>query len=538
MASFEERSLTNIKDDRDMRSPSPIACLVLIWILASEAVLAAQQANQLLPFSPSPAANSASDSSVVWPEPILPASSHHVVHVGDSEIPYLATWSSLPLKNAAGVPQATISATSYVREDVRDRAARPVMFAFNGGPGASSSPLHFEILGPRRFAHPLPDSGPPFVDNPQTLVDVADLVLIDPVGTGFSRELRAGGGRSYWNPEGDAKAAETFMRNWLHENDRTASPVYIIGESFGGFRLAEMAKDIGDLNVAGLVMVSPGTDMSGEAGAAVDQRFVFALPSMATAAFAHNGIQSAGRGVEQVFEEARIFAQNNYVVALQQGSALPVPERDRLAERMTRLVGLPASSIAAANLRIDTQDFLEQLIPGKVVGRLDTRVVAPKPAGPLVAGRSKAADDPALHMGASNIIRNTRVRDYLHNEIGVQTGLDYISLTLDVNFAWDWNSGSPKIEGNLRYLDPTPNLAKLMRDKPASRLLLLSGYYDLATPLLGQRYALTHSGLPLDRTRMVAFAAGHTVYEDDAARLQVSRELHDFVTRKNKAPSH
>ncbi|MFZ3264848.1 MAG: hypothetical protein WA172_12680, partial [Terriglobales bacterium] len=291
----------------------------------------------------------------------------------------------------------------------------------------------------------------------------------------------------------------------------------------------EMAKDIGDLKIVGLVLVSPGTDMSGEAGAARDQYFVFTLPSMAAAAYAHNRIQAAGRSVEQVFEEARAFAQNDYVVALQQGSALATPERDHLAEHMANLIGLPVSAIAAADLRIDTQDFLEQLVPGKVVGRLDTRVAAPKPAGPLVAGRPKAADDPALHMGASNIIRNTRARDYLCNEVGVKTGLDYISLTLDVNFAWDWNSGSHKIEDNLRSLNPTPNLAKLMKNKPASRLLLLSGYYDLATPVLYQRYALTHSGVPLDRTRMVAFAAGHTVYEDDAARQQVSKELHEFI---------
>jgi carboxypeptidase C (cathepsin A) len=195
---------------------------------------------------------------------------------------------------------------------------------------------------------------------------------------------------------------------------------------------------------------------------------------------------------------------------------------------MAQLIHLPEATIAAANLRVNTQDFLEQLLPGKIVGRIDTRVAAPKPEKPLVAGRDKAADDPALHMGASNIIRNSRVRDYLRNEIGVKTDLDYISLTLDVNFAWDWNSGSHKIEDNLRNLNPTPNLAKLMKEKPSSRLLLLSGYYDLATPVLQQRYALTHSGVPMDRTRMVAFAAGHAVYEGEALEA-VSKELHDFI---------
>jgi len=501
-----------------------------VWLsgMGSGARLCAQQ-NGAAASPPKPAAAAAAtDSTVLWPDVIAPVTSEHAVKLGETTIAYVASWSSIELKNAAGEAQATISATSYVRQNVADREQRPVIFAFNGGPGASSSPLHFGILGPRRFGPADANGKSSAIDNPQTLLDVADLVMIDPVGTGFSRELRAGGGQAYWNPEGDAKAAETVIREWLRNNRRTASPVFIVGESFGGYRLAEMAKDIGDVNIAGLILVSPGTDMSGEGGISNDQHFVFTLPSMATTAFVHKKSQDAGRGVEQIYEEARAFAQGDYVEALQLGSELKAQDRDRLADRMAKLIGLPASTISADNLRVDTQDFLEQLLPGEVVGRIDTRVAGPKPAGPLVAGRSKAADDPALHMGASNIIKNPRVRDYLRNEIGMKTDLDYISLTLDVNFAWDWNSGSHKIEDSLRNLNPTPNLTKLMEDKPACRLLLLSGYYDLATPVLYQRYALTHAGVPMDRTRMVAFAAGHSVYDDDT-RAAVSKELHEFI---------
>jgi carboxypeptidase C (cathepsin A) len=484
---------------------------------------------------------SSGDTTVVFAELIPPASSHHTIRVGDKAISYVATWSSTALKDTTGAVQATISSTSYVRDDVadhsqnrsQDRSQRPVIFAFNGGPGASSSPLHFGILGPRRLGPPDPNGSSTPIDNPQTLLDVADLVLIDPVGTGFSREFRAEGGRDYWNPEGDSKAAQTVIRDWLRNNNRSMSPLYIVGESFGGFRLAEMAKDIGDLNIAGLVLISPATDMSGESGMASDQHFVFTLPSMATAAYAQQPQPKPktgqnDRSVQQIYENARIFAQGDYVTALQQGSELRTEDCDRLAGRIAQLIHLPKSTIAAANLRINTQDFLEQLVPGRIVGRIDTRVAAPKPDKPLVASRDKAADDPALHMGASNIIKNSRVRDYLRNEIGVKTDLDYVSLTLDVNFAWDWNSGSHKIDDNLRNLNPTPNLAKLMKEKSSARLLLVSGYYDLATPLLHQRYALTHSGVPMDRTRMVAFAAGHTVYEGEALEA-VSKELHDFI---------
>jgi pimeloyl-ACP methyl ester carboxylesterase len=255
---------------------------------------------------------------------------------------------------------------------------------------------------------------------------------------------------------------------------------------------------------------------------------------MATAALAQGRIQASGRSVQQIFEEARAFSQSDYAVALQQGSELPAVERDRIADRMSELIGLPKASITAANLRIGTQDFLEQLLPGKIVGQIDTRVSAPKPSGPLVAGRTKAADDPALNLGTSNVQKSVWARNYMRNEVGVKTELDYISLTLDVNFAWDWNSGSSKLEDNLRF-NATPNIAKLMKDKPDCRLLLIGGYYDLATPLLYQRYALTHAGVPLDRTRMIAIAAGHAVYDDEGSRRLVSAELHDFIAKTLEA---
>jgi len=466
---------------------------------------------------------------------ISSASSRHVLRRNNLKISYVATWSEMVLRNSDGIPEATISATSYLRDDVQDHTRRPVMFAFNGGPGASSSPLHFSILGPRRATEPDEKGIREFVDNAETLLDSTDLVLIDPVGTGFSRELRAGGGQAYWSPAGDSRATQTFIRDWLSENERAASPVYIVGESFGGYRVAAIAKDISDLNVAGLILISPGMDLSGEAGVSADQQFVFTLPSMAVAALVNSKVARSSANPVQFFEDAQAFAQSDYVTALQQGSALASSERQRIAEHMANLVGLPTATIVGGDLRLDTQDFLELLLPGKVVSRLDTRVSAPKPEQPLVAGRSKAADDPALKMGASNIKKSPWVRDYLRNEIGVRTDLDYIGLSLDVNFSWNWNSGSHKIEDNLRYLNPSHNLAELMSKRPALRLLLIGGLCDLATPWLYQRYSLTHAGVPLDRTRMVAFASGHTVYEGDAMRRQVSQELHDFITSTSNA---
>jgi carboxypeptidase C (cathepsin A) len=161
---------------------------------------------------------------------------------------------------------------------------------------------------------------------------------------------------------------------------------------------------------------------------------------------------------------------------------------------------LPAETIAKLNLRVPSQDFLEQLLTGKIVGRIDTRVTAPAQPEPLMAGRPKEADDPALAMGASNVKKSMATRDYLRNEVGVRTDRDYVSLTLDVNFAWDWRAPSQKFEDNVQPMNTTPNLGALMASHPDTRLFVAQSYYDLATPVLGMRYALTHSNVPLDRT--------------------------------------
>src|SRR5690606_35699558 len=181
--------------------------------------------------------------------PLAPARARHSVTVGGAEIPYLASWSELVLANGAGVPQATISATSYVREGVPNPAQRPVLFLFNGGPGASSSPLHFSAFGPRRLMQAEPGRARKLVENHDSLIDPADLVFLDPVGPGFSPELREGGGKAYWSPEGDAQAVLAFIRHWLSENNRAASPVFVAGESYGGYRLALMARHMENLNV-------------------------------------------------------------------------------------------------------------------------------------------------------------------------------------------------------------------------------------------------------------------------------------------------
>ncbi|MBB4155568.1 carboxypeptidase C (cathepsin A) [Sphingomonas jinjuensis] len=442
--------------------------------------------------------------------PLAPASTRATIVLAGQRLRYRATWSETVLRDPAGVPDATISATSYVRTDVSDPATRPVVILFNGGPGASSSPLHFSAFGPRRLGPRDASGNRALLDNGETLLDVADLVFVDPVGTGFSRPLRPGGGQRYWSVEGDATAVLTLVRDWLRANRRTISPLFLAGESYGTYRLGTMARHLDGLNVAGLILVSPALDF----GTAADQAAIDRLPTMALAAAVR---RQPGDAATQ-WDAARRFAETDYAVALQQGTLLPAAERDRVQATVTRFTG-------ASDLRPQTQPFLETVLPGHIVSRLDVRVAQPK-APPANADRPAAANDPSLGLGRSNVIVSAPITRYLTQDIGVRTSRDYVSLTLDVNFAWNWQR--PDTEPGATW-SVVPAIAQAMAARPGVRLLAIGGYYDLATPWLATRHALTRGDLPMDRVTLLPLASGHSPFEDEAERARGAASIRAFI---------
>lgn len=472
-----------------------------------------------------PAAGQRMDPVPIVAGPLIgPVTSTHRIEIGGAEIPYRALFREYPLADGDGRAVATISATAYLRSDVADPAARPVFFFFNGGPGASSSPLHFQAFGPRLRG----EGDAPFQDNPSSPLDVADLVFVDPVGTGFSRILPDGDGAPYWAPLGDAQAVLSLIRRWLADNGRTGSPLFIAGESYGGFRLATMMRDTGDLNIAGLMFISPMLDASGLAGAdTADQGHVFRLPSMAIAAWHHEAVDRRGMTAEAFFEEAARFAESDYLVALQQGSALPADERDRIAARMAAYIGLPAQRIAAADLRIGNDAFVRELLAdrGLLVGRLDARVAAPvRPPGR--SDRPAAANDPSLGLGASNVIRSAPITAYMRDELLVPVDRDYVSLTLDVNFRWNW---AEPVRDRTAYYNPLRNVAALMAERPAVRMMVVGGLYDLATPVTAARYAVRHGAIPSERVDFLILPAGHSPFDTAETRGRFAAGLRGFV---------
>lgn len=458
--------------------------------------------------------------------PLLgPVISQHRLELPGAPLAYEARFAERELADAAGKPLATLSATAYLRQPLDP--ARPVLFAFNGGPGASSSPLHFGAFGPRLIERAA-DGSRTLVDNLHTPLVDADLVFIDPVGTGFSRVLPGGDGQPFWSVDGDARAVLDLIRDWLRESGRTASPVYIAGESYGGFRLATLAKDAGDLNLAGLILISPLLDASAsEEVVGNDLPHIFRLPSYAVAAWRHGKGKARSGDVVAVFNEAAAFAQSDYALALLQGARLPAAERQHIARRVADLTGLDVATVLEQDLRVPTDLFVDRLLAdqGLRVGRLDARVTAPLPKQE-VAGRPAAANDPSLGLGRSNVIISAPATRYFQQELGLPAGRDYVSLTLDVNFRWDFR---PAGQGTQYYVNPTANIAALLRDKPGLRLLLVGGYYDLAVPVLAARYAIDHAGIPPDRFTEALFDAGHSPFEGESNRARMKAMLQGFI---------
>ncbi|WP_206243510.1 S10 family serine carboxypeptidase-like protein [Novosphingobium terrae] len=458
-------------------------------------------------------------------EPVIrPIATHHEVTVAGHRLAYEAIFAQHILKDSRGVGQATISTIAYLLASSR-AGPRPVMFVFNGGPGASSSPLQFEGFGPR-LRIKAADGSQSISENPYTLLPMVDLVFIDPVGTGLSRVLPGGSGKPYWSVAGDAASVLATMREWLREHHRQASPVFIAGESYGGTRIARMCADADDLKLAGLILISPSFDGNpeGESQTRKDGEAVARLPAMAVAAARH-GKGEADRPAAELFDEASAFAVHDYAAALAAGDALTGDRRREIALRVSRFIGLPVEDVLAANLRVDPENLRKALRKpdGLVVGLLDTRVTAPIPK--VEPNRPSAANDPALGLGASNVIVSSGITRYMHETLKVPGTEPYVSLTLDVNFHWDWSA----TEHDAKSLDLAGNVAGLMRAKPRLRVMLIGGYYDMSVPLLGPRLQLAAAGAPMERIKAVALPQGHSVFEAESERRQMSALFGSFL---------
>jgi len=428
-----------------------------------------------------------------------------------------------------GEPDAALFLTSYSlqRKGVAPKPAeRPILFAFNGGPGSASVWLHLGALGPKRV--PIHDDGsmppPPYgvEDNPHSWFEHFDLVFIDPPHTGYSLSASESARKKMLGVDGDVEVLAECIRVYLSRTQRWGSPVYLAGESYGTTRGAALADKLLDLGIAlaGVILVSCAMDIQTlEFGGKNDLAYALFLPGFAAAAQYHGKLKGPlGESGAQARAAAEAFVQTDYLAALHQGARLAPAQRGRIAKRLAELTGLRTETIEDNDLRISDMVFFSELLrdQGRMVGRLEARVT-----GPMGARKSREWEfDPGIEAiaGPYTMANNA----YLREQLGVQTDQRYEILSMDVHKSWNWLQGDSK--GN-SYTSTSGALARALRRNPHLRVLVASGYYDLGTPYSASDYSLARMDLSPEVMARIThryYDAGHMMYtrSDDLKKLK------------------
>lgn len=417
-------------------------------------------------------------------------------------------------------------------------ATRPVTFVFNGGPGSSTMWLHMGAWGPRRVVTAesghTPAAPYQLINNAYSLLDVSDLVFIDAPGAGFSRIAGKDKEKAFYGIDADAYAFSQFVTGFLSQYGRWNSPKYLFGESYGTPRSAVLINDLEtgeNVDFNGVVLLSQilnfALSVDGpEANPGSDEAYITALPTYAATAWYHNKVANRPADLETYLKEVEQFATTDYAVALQQGAEL-TPERKRqVAERLAHYIGLPVDYVLKADLRITGGEFEKTLqdAAGLTTGRLDTRF-----AGPQLDPLSKESDyDPQA--AALSSAYTSAFNDYVRKELGY--GRDKVfKPSINVFRYWSFVHTPPGANYPPRAAaNVMPDLAMAMKYNPSLKVMLLGGYYDLATPFYEGWYEMHHLPMPDALQANIEYhyyPSGHMVY----ARPADLKTMHDDVAR-------
>lgn len=441
----------------------------------------------------------------------------HTIKIGGAVLKYKATAGTILIRNDNDEPIAAIEYVAYTK-DGAEAAQRPLTFAYNGGPGSSSLWLHMGALGPRRIVttDAAPTPPPPYqvVDNQESIIDTTDLVMIDPVGTGLSHAVGKAKDKDFWGVDQDLDSMARFVVQYVNDNNRWNSPKYLLGESYGTMRsagLVDVLQSKWNMAFNGVVLVSVFVNAQADITlAGNDLGYEMFLPSYAAIAWYHHLVPDVP-ALDAFLAQARAFAAGPYATALAKGDALPDAERQTVIATMSHLTGLSPSYLDKANLRVSEGEFTAELLRehAEVVGRLDARFTGV--ALDRLAEESREDPQATAISGAFT----AAFLDYLHEDLKFGQGKTY-KVEADLWRDWDWKHKPP---GAPFAFPGAPNtgidLAHAIATNPALRVLVLNGYYDLATPFFGTEYTMDHLGLEKKlrgNIEMKYFEAGHMMY--------------------------
>jgi len=495
---------------------------VRVWTAAVSVAIAALTGAACAadgPAKPPATAAEAPDANAPPPFP-ADASVKQSIRLGDKTLAYTATVGSLPVRDAEGKKTAEIVFTAYTLDGPRD-PARPVTFVFNGGPGAASVYMNLGAIGPRRIQFGAQGDSPsdPVVlrDNPGTWLDFTDLVFIDPVGTGYSRSLLKSDetDKTFFTIEGDIAYLSRIIYDWLAKNGRMASPKFVVGESYGGFRAPAVTHSLQTtmgVGVSGVVMVSPALD--GRAASDPDTSplsWAATLPSMAAARYEREGKVPT----PELMAEVETYARTDFILDLLRG-VQDSAAVDRIVARVAAYTGLDPAEVRRMGGRIDSRAFLRQLYrdQGRIGSWYDSNVTSfdPYPQAP-----DQRIGDPIL----SGILAPTTsaMVDFVNREVGWKVDAHYEALNPDVNKRWEkhWFTS----------IESASDLREALAIDPKMKALIVHGYDDLSCPYFQSMMVV--SQFPrmgaADRLQVKVYPGGHMFYSRPGSQAALRRDV-------------
>jgi carboxypeptidase C (cathepsin A) len=472
-----------------------------------------------------------------------------------NDVSYTATAKWLVLRKKEK-PSAEIFSVSYVAES--SDLDRPVTFVFNGGPGASSAYLHVGAVGPQRVDFPadgtLPPMPPRLVQNDESWLAFSDLVFVDPVGTGFSRIIEkdrkkkddekkdagtgpSGGGDEpdpgeYFGYKRDLESLSEFIGRWLSNNGRWGSPVFIAGESYGGYRVGRLVRilqETAGIGLNGAILISPALELGGLASDDYDVlQWVDRLPTMAGAAAHHGRSRAFGDDtpLDDVRREAEAFATRDYAEFLTRGASMPAADRERVLSRLADLIGLPVELVTRAEGRIPINVFARELLRDerKVLGLYDATITA---TDPFPDREPFGGPDPTLAGIAPAY--TVAINRQLRSEIGVDTDREYTLLSYEVNQEW---KDDDKRHFFVPPMGATDDFRYGMALNPHVKAFITHGQFDLVTPYYASdrlRNLMRLEPAIADRVTVRHFGGGHMFYAWEASRRAFTAAIAEFV---------
>ncbi|WEK34983.1 MAG: carboxypeptidase [Candidatus Pseudobacter hemicellulosilyticus] len=445
----------------------------------------------------------------------------NAVTIKGQRVPYRATTGSMPVWDEEGKVIAGVFYVYYERTDVKDRATRPLVFSFNGGPGSASVWMHIAYTGPKLLA--IDDEGYPvqpygYKDNPYSILDVADIVYIDPVNTGFSRIIDKNTPASkFFGVNADIKYLAEWLNTFVNRNNRWASPKYLIGESYGTTRVSGLALELQNqqwMYLNGVILVSP-TDLDIERSGPVSA--ALRLPYFAATAWYHKKLEAGlqSKDLTAMLPEVEAFTVNELLPAMVKGGFLEEPAKKAIAARMARYTGLSETFILQNSLNIPVNMFWKELLrdKGYTIGRLDSRY--------LGIDRVDAGSSVDFNAELTSWLHSFTppINMYLREELKYKTDLKY-NMFGPVN-PWDRTGGKTG-----------ENLRQAMAQNPWLKVFIQSGYYDGACDYFNAKYSMWNidpSGKLKDRLSFEGYRSGHMMYLRREDLVKANEDIREFI---------